>query len=82
MRRLALIPLAAALVAAGAGSAVAGPVRATAPHVAVTQPLVILLQDHVARASASTQARVIEPVAAVRPLTQVRARAREPRARS
>ena len=72
MRRLALNPLAAALVAAGAGSAVAGPVRATAPHVAVTQPLVILLQDHVARASASTQARVIEPVAAVRPLTQVR----------
>ncbi len=72
MRYLALIPLAATLVVAGAGTAVAGPGRATAPHVAVTQPLVILLQDHVARASASTQARVIEPVAAVRPLTQVR----------
>jgi lipoprotein-anchoring transpeptidase ErfK/SrfK len=72
MRCLALIPLAATLVVAGAGSAVAGPVRAVAPHVAVTQPLVILLQDHVARASASTQARVIEPVAAVRPLTKVR----------
>jgi lipoprotein-anchoring transpeptidase ErfK/SrfK len=72
MRRAALIPLVTTLVIAGTGSALAGPVRTSAPSVPVTQPLVILLQDHVAHASASTQARVIEPVAAVRPLTQVR----------
>jgi lipoprotein-anchoring transpeptidase ErfK/SrfK len=72
MRYLALIPLAATLVVAGAGPAVAGAVRTSTPHVAVTQPLVILLQDHVAHASASTGARVIEPVAALRPLTKVR----------
>ena len=52
--------------------ALAASPRARRPSVPVTQPLVILLQDHVARATASTHARVIEPVAAVRPLTKVR----------
>jgi lipoprotein-anchoring transpeptidase ErfK/SrfK len=68
MRRPALIPLAAALLIA----VFAIPAQAKAPHVAVTQPLVILLQDHVAHASADTNSRVVEPVAALRPLTQVR----------
>jgi lipoprotein-anchoring transpeptidase ErfK/SrfK len=68
MRRPALIPLALAL----AGAAFVAPALAQAPRVAVTQPLVILLQDHVARASADTHSRVVEPVAALRPLTKVR----------
>ena len=38
----------------------------------VTQPLVILLDDHVAHAAADAGSRVIEPVAALRPLTKVR----------
>ena len=71
MRTAALIPLAVTLVAAT--SLLATPAFAADREVVpVTQPLVILLQDHVARASASTSARVIEPVAAVRPLTKVR----------
>ena len=68
MRRSLLIPLA---LAAG-GVTFAAPAQAKAPHVAVTQPLVILLQDHVAHASADTTSRVVEPVAALRPLTKVR----------
>ena len=72
MRRLALIALALALVASCTSSALAAPARPARPTVPVTQPLVILLQDHVARATASQHARVIEPVAALRPLTQAR----------
>jgi lipoprotein-anchoring transpeptidase ErfK/SrfK len=73
MRRAALTALAVALsTAAGTSSALAASPRAAVPKVPVTQPLVILLQDHVARATASTHARVIEPVAALRPLTKVR----------
>ena len=52
MRRLALDPARRDARRGRRRLAVAGPVRATAPQVAVTQPLVILLQDHVARASA------------------------------
>jgi lipoprotein-anchoring transpeptidase ErfK/SrfK len=71
MRSAALIPLAVTLLAAG--SILTTPVLAAdRAGVPVTQPLVILLQDHVARASASTHARAVEPVAAVRPLTKVR----------
>ncbi len=71
MRTAAFIPLAVALVAAG--SVLAGPAVAVEPSaVPVTQPLVILLQDHVAHASASRTARIIEAVAAVRPLTKTR----------
>ena len=70
MKRLALIAL--ALVASGTSSAFAAPARPARPTVPVTQPLVILLQDHVARATASQHARVIEPVAALRPLTKAR----------
>jgi lipoprotein-anchoring transpeptidase ErfK/SrfK len=70
MRRLALIPL--GLLAAAASALVPAAAMAAAPKVPVTQPLVILLGDHVAHASAATTARVIEPVAALRPLTQVR----------
>ncbi len=72
MRRAALTALALALIATATSSALAAPAHSARPTVPVTQPLVILLQDHVARASASRQARVIEPVAALRPLTQVR----------
>jgi lipoprotein-anchoring transpeptidase ErfK/SrfK len=72
MRRAALATLAVALLAAGASSGLAASPRAAASRVPVTQPLVILLQDHVARAAASTHARAIEAVAALRPLTQVR----------
>ncbi|MDP9259321.1 MAG: L,D-transpeptidase [Actinomycetota bacterium] len=72
MRRAALTALALALIATATSSALAAPAHSARPTVPVTQPLVILLQDHVARASASQQARVIEPVAALRPLTQVR----------
>jgi lipoprotein-anchoring transpeptidase ErfK/SrfK len=71
MRRLALIPLAAALLATAASPALAG-THAAAPAVAVTQPLVILLADHVAHASAAAGSKAIEPVSAVRPLTKVR----------
>lgn len=72
MRRLALIPLAAAALCASALPSSAAPARTIAPAVPVTQPLVILLQDHVAHAAASLTSRVIEPVAAERPLTKVR----------
>jgi lipoprotein-anchoring transpeptidase ErfK/SrfK len=72
MRRSRFIPLAVALLTAGSSSVLLAPANAAERAVPVTQPTVILLQDHVARASASTGARVIEPVAAVRPLTQVR----------
>jgi lipoprotein-anchoring transpeptidase ErfK/SrfK len=72
MRRVTLIPLAVALLATGTGPAFAAPARAADRSVPVTQPVVVLLQDHVARARADTQSRVIEPVAAVRPLTKVR----------
>jgi lipoprotein-anchoring transpeptidase ErfK/SrfK len=70
MRRLALIPLASALLTAGA--TLAATAGAAAPAVPVTQPLVILLGDHVAHATAHAGSRVIEPVAALRPLTKVR----------
>jgi lipoprotein-anchoring transpeptidase ErfK/SrfK len=66
MRHWSLIPVALAAVA------FATPAQAKTPRVAVTQPLVILLQDHVAHASAATGSRVVEPVAAQRPLTNVR----------
>ena len=66
MRHWSLIPVALAAVA------FATPAQAKTPRVAVTQPLVILLQDHVAHASAATGSRVVEPVAARRPLTNVR----------
>jgi lipoprotein-anchoring transpeptidase ErfK/SrfK len=72
MKRPALIPLAIAMLALGAGPTLAGPQRVAARGVPVTQPVVVLLQDHVAHARASTQARVIEAVAAQRPLTQAR----------
>jgi lipoprotein-anchoring transpeptidase ErfK/SrfK len=70
MRRAALIPLAVALLATVAGSAPALAAEHTA--VPVTQPLVILLQNHIAHAGADVNARVVEPVAALRPLTKVR----------
>jgi lipoprotein-anchoring transpeptidase ErfK/SrfK len=72
MRRASLTTLAVALLTAGASSGLITPAEAAAPSVPVTQPLVILLQNHVARATASRQARVIEPVAALTPLTKVR----------
>jgi lipoprotein-anchoring transpeptidase ErfK/SrfK len=72
MRRLALIPLAAAVLCASAMPGLAASTRTVAPSVPVTQPLVILLQDHVAHASASLTSKIIEPVAAERPLTKVR----------
>jgi lipoprotein-anchoring transpeptidase ErfK/SrfK len=68
MTRAALTALTLALLASCAATA-QGAVRGAVP---VTQPLAILLQDHVARATASAHARLIEPVAAVRPLTKVR----------
>jgi lipoprotein-anchoring transpeptidase ErfK/SrfK len=70
MRRLALIPLATALLTAGA--TLAAPASAAAPAVPVTQPLVILLGAHTAHAAADAGSRVIEPVPALRPLTKVR----------
>jgi lipoprotein-anchoring transpeptidase ErfK/SrfK len=70
MSRLALIPLAAALLTAGA--TLAAPAGAAAPAVPVTQPLAILLGDHVAHAKADAGSRAIESVAALRPLTKVR----------
>jgi lipoprotein-anchoring transpeptidase ErfK/SrfK len=72
MRRATLTTLAVTLLAACASSSSAAPASAAAPRIPVTQPLVILLQDHVARATASRHARVIEPVSALRPLTKVR----------
>jgi lipoprotein-anchoring transpeptidase ErfK/SrfK len=72
MRSASLTALAVALVAAGSSSALTAPAHAAAPAVPVTQPLVILLQDHVAHATASRNGRVIEAVTALRPLTKVR----------
>jgi lipoprotein-anchoring transpeptidase ErfK/SrfK len=72
MMRATLPTVVVALLATCASPALAATPRAAHPSVPVTQPLVILLQDHVARATASTHARVIEPVAALRPLTKVR----------
>jgi lipoprotein-anchoring transpeptidase ErfK/SrfK len=72
MMRAALTTLTVAVLATCASTGLAATPRAARPSVPVTQPLVILLQDHVARAGASTHARVLEPVAALRPLTQVR----------
>jgi len=72
MRTLTLIPVAAALLAAGSCASLATAAHAAAPRVPFTQPLVILLQDHVAHAAADTHSRVVEPVAALRPLTKVR----------
>jgi lipoprotein-anchoring transpeptidase ErfK/SrfK len=71
MRHLALIAVALALAGAGGGAA---PARASVHGrtVPVTQPLVILLQDHVAHATADAGSRIVEPVAARRPLTNVR----------
>jgi lipoprotein-anchoring transpeptidase ErfK/SrfK len=71
MRLPSLIPP-AALLAAGLLAVPAVPARAAAPVVPVTQPLAILLADHVAHTTAAIAARVVEPVAAVRPLTKVR----------
>ena len=72
MMRAALTTLTVAVLATCTSTGLAATPRAARPGVPVTQPLVILLQDHVARAGASTHARVLEPVAALRPLTQVR----------
>ncbi|MDX6618340.1 MAG: hypothetical protein QOK36_726 [Gaiellales bacterium] len=70
MRRLALLPLAAVVLTAGAF--LAAPAGAAPRAVPVSQPLVILLDDHVAHAAADAGSRTIEPVAALRPLTKVR----------
>lgn len=48
----------------------AGPSHAAA--VPVSQPLVVVLTDHAARAHPSSDARYVETVAALRPLTRVR----------
>lgn len=72
MRRLAFISCALGLLAVAASPAAAREQRVSGRSVPVTQPLVILLQDHVAHARADAGSRVIEPVAARRPLTAVR----------
>ena len=59
MRRLALLPLAAAVLTAGAS--LAAPAGAAPRAVPVSQPLVILLDDHIAHAAADAGSRVIEP---------------------
>jgi lipoprotein-anchoring transpeptidase ErfK/SrfK len=72
MKTVTLFPLAAVVLALGTCASLATAARAAAPSIPVTQPLVILLQDHVAHATADTHSRVVEPVAALRPLTKVR----------
>ena len=74
MRRFALTPLVVLAIAAASPSLVtsAQAARPATPAVPVTQPVVILLQDHIAHASAATTSKVVEPVAAERPLTKVR----------
>lgn len=62
---------AAALVTAGAGCVLVTPARA-AGSVHRSQSLVVLLHDHVARASPDAHAHQIESVGADRPLTRVR----------
>lgn len=63
--------LAAVLLTLGAGYIHVAPAHA-ASAVSATQPLVVLLSDHVARATPSVSARRIETVRARRPLTRVR----------
>ena len=63
--------LAAVLLTLGAGYTLVAPAQA-ASGVPATQPLVVLLADHVVRATPSLNARRIETVRARRPLTKVR----------
>jgi lipoprotein-anchoring transpeptidase ErfK/SrfK len=70
--RLAGPALAVALLAAGAGCVLVAPARAAGSRVAASQPLVVLLEDHVARAGPKARAHRIESVDARRPLTGVR----------
>lgn len=64
--------LAAAFAVGCTGSALAPPEAAVASAVPTSQPLVVLLDDHPARARPASGARRIESVAARRPLTGVR----------
>jgi hypothetical protein len=61
-----------ALVAAGAAGALVPPAQADGSRVPASRPLVALLHDRLARAAPSSHARLIESVAARRPLTGVR----------
>lgn len=63
--------LAAVLLMLGAGYVLV-PATQAAAAVPASQPLVVLLSDHVARATPSVSARRIETVRARRPLTRVR----------
>jgi lipoprotein-anchoring transpeptidase ErfK/SrfK len=61
--------LSVALLSAGIACVSATPAQAAGSKVPASQPLVILLHDHVVRASPNSHARVIESVGAWRPLT-------------
>lgn len=69
--RRAASALAAVALTLGAGYILVAPAQA-ASGVPATQPLVVLLGDHVVRATPSVNARRIETVRARRPLTNVR----------
>ena len=64
--------VAAALLTTGATGAVVPPAEAAGTRVPASRPLVALLHDRLARTSPNAQARLIESVAARRPLTGVR----------
>jgi hypothetical protein len=62
----------AALLTAGVGCALVPPAQAAGSGVPASRPLVALLHDRLARTSPDSHARLIESVAAWRPLTGVR----------
>ena len=64
--------LAATLLTVGTGCVLVAPAQAADSRVRASQSLVVLLQDHVARTRPSVNARRVETVAALRPLTRVR----------
>ncbi len=66
VRRGAVVVAVALLAGGGA------PARAAATHVPASQSLVVVLRDHVVQVRPRDQARRIESVAALRPLTGVR----------
>ena len=62
----------AALISCGAACALVPPAQAAGRDVPASRPLVALLHDRLARAAPNSHARIVESVAARRPLTGVR----------
>jgi lipoprotein-anchoring transpeptidase ErfK/SrfK len=64
--------LAVAVLTVGTWCVLAAPARAALPAVPASQPLVVLLHDHIARTRPRLDARRVDAIASLRPLTRVR----------